>query len=957
MKQNREHGKKELATRCTSIILALVFVFSIFSGIVSAECVLINEEVVVDPHFVSAGEPKLTGEEWKPTDITCEEATWEGKCTYETEGNIEKDVVRTYKCFCTVTNKSEIKKEEPVTEKTPHTKTETETKTETKGATCPEPCATKEQIEAAEKAVEEATKNYENAKKEYDSAKKEYDDIKKDIEYNEGLKKSVCKSIESQKKVIENLKKTIKELENILKKIPWPLKKYKKYIEEAIETQKKNLDNSEKALSNMEKILQKIEQKLKELYMKEKMLQQNLQNAQKNFESAKTKKENTQKELDRLKGLPLCTPVPQERPKCSYNSVGLSSHSSNKSPLIFCARTSSDFDTRRSFVQVELNDDLPTTETSDTLISSYTSFSHPVSIDPVVPKQDHQDISLRASNKFDGNDTLAVQQYDAFTGNFSDYGTDVDGDGLYDFLNIDVGVSVNIAGNYTMLGDLYDVNRNEIVWSINDTYLDIGNQTIKLYFDGKAIQKHGVNGPYYLKDLALLDENYELLGYIVDVYTTSAYDYTDFQTLIPQTQFTGDYSDYGTDIDGDGLYDYLVIDIEVNVTIAGNYIISGLLYDVNGNEIVWADNDAYLPIGDQTMILYFDGEAIQRHGVNGPYYLKNLTLFDENYELLDYILDVYTTSAYDYTDFQTLIPPTQFTGDYSDYGTDIDGDELYDYLTIDVGINVTVAGNYTVAGCLYDVNGNEIVWAGNDTYLNIGNQTVEFNFDGKRIQKHGVNGPYYLKNITLSDENYKIVDYMLDAYTTSAYDYTDFQTLIPPTQFTGDYSDHGMDIDGDGLYDYLTIDVGVNVTAMGNYTVSGLLCDANRNEIVWSFNETDLYVGIQTVKLNFYGKAIRKYDIDGPYYLKNLTLINENRELADLIVDAYTTSEYDSMDFQTPPAAGFTGIYTDYGRDINSDGLYNYLTIDIGVDVTFAGNYSIEGWLYDVNGTDIGLRR
>jgi hypothetical protein len=35
MKQNMESGKKKLATRSFSFILALVFVFSIFSGTVS----------------------------------------------------------------------------------------------------------------------------------------------------------------------------------------------------------------------------------------------------------------------------------------------------------------------------------------------------------------------------------------------------------------------------------------------------------------------------------------------------------------------------------------------------------------------------------------------------------------------------------------------------------------------------------------------------------------------------------------------------------------------------------------------------------------------------------------------------------------------------------------------------------------------------------------------------------
>jgi hypothetical protein len=98
--------------------------------------------------------------------------------------------------------------------------------------------------------------------------------------------------------------------------------------------------------------------------------------------------------------------------------------------------------------------------------------------------------------------------------------------------------------------------------------------------------------------------------------------------------------------------------------------------------------------------------------------------------------------------------------------------------------------------CLYDVIGSEIVYAIIDTYLNIGNQIVELDFDGREIHEHGVNGPYYLKNLILLDENSIVLDYIVDAYATTAYNYADFQT--PPTQFTDNYFDYGTDIDGCG---------------------------------------------------------------------------------------------------------------------------------------------------------------
>jgi hypothetical protein len=239
-------------------------------------------------------------------------------------------------------------------------------------------------------------------------------------------------------------------------------------------------------------------------------------------------------------------------------------------------------------------------------------------------------------------------------------------------------------------------------------------------------------------------------------------------------------------------------------------------------------------------------------------------------------------------------------GIFWDYGTDINGDGLYNYLTIDVGVNVATRGNYTMLGYLYDVNGTEIGGAYNITHLTTGNKTIKLYFDGKAIRKSAINGPYYLKNVVLFDENCELLVDIVDAYTTFAYNYLDFQTPLI-AEFTGNYTDYGTDLNGDGLYDYLTIDVGVNVTSAGDYSISGELHDATGYEISWSFNDTRFYIGNQTVKLNFDGKAIQKHGLNGPYYLKNLMLLDENYELLDFIVDAYTTSEYNSMDFQTPP--------------------------------------------------------
>jgi len=176
--------------------------------------------------------------------------------------------------------------------------------------------------------------------------------------------------------------------------------------------------------------------------------------------------------------------------------------------------------------------------------------------------------------------------------------------------------------------------------------------------------------------------------------------------------------------------------------------------------------------------LNFDRYSIYKHGVNGFYNLTSLLLYDENGTLMDNRYYAYTTAAYDYTDFQRL--SVALTGSYSDNGTDTDGNGLYDHLTVDVEVIVENAGNYALNARIMDKRENEIVWAATTAWLSAGQaQIMQLNFNGKRINQHGANGPYYLRDVYV----YNVAavtqsDYEYDAYTTGAYNYTDFETIL-----------------------------------------------------------------------------------------------------------------------------------------------------------------------------------
>ena len=124
------------------------------------------------------------------------------------------------------------------------------------------------------------------------------------------------------------------------------------------------------------------------------------------------------------------------------------------------------------------------------------------------------------------------------------------------------------------------------------------------------------------------------------------------------------------------------------------------------------------------------------------------------------------------------IDKAKLTGDYADHEIDTDEDGLYDFLTVDTGVYVWTPEEYSLMGSLYDLMNREVVWSIDHRNLSTGYHIMHLNFDGKTIEKHGVNGPYCLKDITLSsgssDTGLSICDCISGAYITSAYNYTDF---------------------------------------------------------------------------------------------------------------------------------------------------------------------------------------
>jgi uncharacterized repeat protein (TIGR01451 family) len=119
----------------------------------------------------------------------------------------------------------------------------------------------------------------------------------------------------------------------------------------------------------------------------------------------------------------------------------------------------------------------------------------------------------------------------------------------------------------------------------------------------------------------------------------------------PWVRLTRHFKDYLWDQNGDGVWDTLVIEVEISVLFTSTYHLSGWLLDKNGRAIVRATTgNVALSGGTHLLSLNFSRQDIQNHGGEGPYYFADAILYDVLYAGGgDSLTDPYRTSFANYT--------------------------------------------------------------------------------------------------------------------------------------------------------------------------------------------------------------------------------------------------------------------------------------------------------------------
>jgi pimeloyl-ACP methyl ester carboxylesterase len=249
-----------------------------------------------------------------------------------------------------------------------------------------------------------------------------------------------------------------------------------------------------------------------------------------------------------------------------------------------------------------------------------------------------------------------------------------------------------------------------------------------------------------------------------------------------------------------------------------------------------------------------------------------------------------------------------FAGAYAEGATPGDFG-LYSSLVITPTIQVNAPGAYSLQGALTDAAGNVVGTAGASAHLDPGaSQALGLSFDGKTIGATGKDGPYQLRDLTLTDDSSGSVltdDEVPLAYTTAPYVAAQFARpliqILPGTQ------DMGTNPNAKGQFQNLTVSFTATGALNDSYQVAATLASAQGQYITAVTQSVRLSSAPTQVALQFSGADIAALGIDGPYYVTGVTIVPDSSPTTYVSYPSFwTTQAYSAASF-APPSMTPTG--------------------------------------------------
>ena len=215
-------------------------------------------------------------------------------------------------------------------------------------------------------------------------------------------------------------------------------------------------------------------------------------------------------------------------------------------------------------------------------------------------------------------------------GRIRDHLRDENKDGLNDALVIEVGVSVTDSGTYRMIGHLVDRAGKEQYENGERATLAPGDSVLELVYPTESLYEGGAPGPFVLDSLCLIEDDpmgYPQVDHWKGNYRTAAYPRLELmpaEVILKTKSFTA----RGIDRNGDGQFEGLQVDLQVDVRYAGEYYCHAVLSRGEGFDPWVSQGDERLIFGPGTNRVRFEFPAAGIRGApaEGRFGLASLSV-------------------------------------------------------------------------------------------------------------------------------------------------------------------------------------------------------------------------------------------------------------------------------------------------------------------------------------------
>lgn len=404
--------------------------------------------------------------------------------------------------------------------------------------------------------------------------------------------------------------------------------------------------------------------------------------------------------------------------------------------------------------------------------------------------------------------------------------------------------------------------------------------------------------------------------------------------------------------------DSIRLTISFVVTEQAQYTFNGYLYNSSGVQITSASNQNYYSPGtDHVATIDFSGFSIRQSATNGPY---NISLQINKYNGSTYsilpLTHVHTTDYYDWNWF--VQAPAPVAGSFALTTTDIDSNGLNDALAVSGSLDLTFGGSYSVYYLLTTKTGSGIDSKSLSYSLPSGINTISTQFNAWSLNIGNYNGTYTLYiQVSLSNSpGWNLIPQtnvsVSQFFNSDSWDSNPL-TSVSVSSFTN------LDPDGNGLLNSFLVSLNFQSRLSGSVTYYLYVFDnATNNQIFYSYNNIGINQGTSNYNVTFSTLPFYQYGVNTSYYFSISTyfstpLINDYSSY-QWFSNIYTTAQYTTNQFEVAGGT-FLGNYSAYGKDTDSDGLYNYISVDVQVQINQIGKYSLSGNIYEnVTGINLG---